>query len=156
MECLFLNHLGTTTQIVEDRERLRTMHYSRTRFQSRSKSRIGFPMGASLAFFICSSNFFARMSSLLVSWNQESANLSSRCCFCFSRMFAACVRSTSGPGFTCASCDNTAPNTGSITSLAWQHGHVTFRFSPSFNPMALLYSCAVKNKGREFLAPVVL
>src|SRR5260370_42586837 len=55
-------------------------------------------------------------------------------------MFAACVRSTSGPGLTCASCESTAPNTGSTTSLAWQHGQVTFRFSPSFSPMATFYA----------------
>ena len=35
--------------------------------QSKSKSRMGFSAGPSLAFFIASSNFFARMSSLFVS-----------------------------------------------------------------------------------------
>src|SRR5271165_4583732 len=55
-------------------------------------------------------------------------------------MVAAWVRSTSGPGFTGASCESTAPKIGSITSLAWQHGQITFRFSPSLRPMAVFYS----------------
>ncbi len=48
---------------------------------------MGFVAGVSLAFFIASSNFFARMSSLLDSWNQESANLSSRLRFSGIREF---------------------------------------------------------------------
>src|SRR6266478_175199 len=90
---------------------------------------MGLPAGASLAFFIASSNFFARMSSLLVSWNQESANLSSRWRFCSARIFWASLRSTFGPAFTGASCESTAPKTGSTVSFAWQHGQVTCRFS---------------------------
>src|SRR5215472_3054681 len=105
-------------------------------------SRTGLPAGASLAFFMASSNFLARMSSLLVSWNQESANLSSRwrCCSC--RMLEACVRSTSGPFFGGASCERTAPKTGSTTSLAWQQGQVTFRLSAPRLLMAALYDWA--------------
>ena len=90
---------------------------------------MGFPAGASLAFFMASSNFLARMSSLLVSWNHESANLSSRCRCCSCRILEACVKSTSGPFFGGASCESTAPKTESTTSLAWQHGHVTFKLS---------------------------
>src|SRR5713226_6342159 len=108
---------------------------------------MGLPAGASLAFFMASSNFFARMSSLLVSWNQESANLSSRCRFCSARIFCASVRSTFGPALGGASCESTAPKTGSTTSLAWQHGQVTCRFSPSFNPMPVLYASTHKKVG---------
>src|SRR6516225_5613419 len=99
-------------------------------------SRTGLPAGASLAFFMASSNFLARMSSLWVSWKKESANLSSRFRLCSSRMLEALLRSTSGPGFAGATCERTAPKIGSITSLAWQQGQVTFRFSPSLRPMA--------------------
>src|ERR1700687_3286815 len=90
---------------------------------------MGLPAGASLAFFIASSNFFARMSSLVVSWNQESANLSSRWRFCSARIFWASVRSTFGPALTGVSCESTAPKTGSTVSVVWQHVHVTCRVS---------------------------
>jgi len=43
--------------------------------------------GVSLAFFIASSNFFARMSSLFDSWNHESANLSSPLTVLFGKDF---------------------------------------------------------------------
>src|SRR5690242_8775647 len=62
-------------------------------------------------------------------------------------MLEALVRSTSGPGLTCASCESTAPKTGSITSFAWQQGQTTCRFSPSFNPMPVLYSSKPKRRG---------
>src|SRR5436853_6635070 len=101
---------------------------------------MGLLAGVSLAFFIASSNFFARMSSLFVSWNQESANLSSRWRFCSARIFWASVRSTFGPAFTGSSCESTAPKTGSTVSLAWQHGHVTWRFSLSCFAMAVFYA----------------
>src|SRR6266436_6029978 len=68
-------------------------------------------------------------------------------------MLAACVKSTSGPGFTWAVCDSTAPNAGSTTSFAWQHGQVIFRFSPSFSPMAVLYASALKKVGARFFGP---
>src|SRR5450432_3978482 len=97
--------------------------------QSRSISLIGFPAGASLAFFIASSNFLARMSSLLYSWFHESRNLSSRLRCCSLKIPAASVRSTFGPALAGASCESTAPNTASTTSFEWQHGHVTFRLS---------------------------
>src|SRR5215472_18145019 len=51
-------------------------------------------------------------------------------------MWEALLRSTSGPGFAGATCERTAPKIGSTTSLAWQQGQVTFRFSPSLRPMA--------------------
>src|ERR1700686_486583 len=92
-------------------------------------SRIGFPAGASLAFFIASSNFLARMSSLLCSRFQESRNLSSRLRCCSFKMPAASVRSTFGPVLGGASWESTAPNTESTTSFEWQHGQVTFRLS---------------------------
>src|SRR5260370_17283072 len=101
---------------------------------------MGLVAGVSLAFFIASSNFFARMSSLFDSWNQESANLSSRWRLCSARIFWASDRSTSGPGLTGASCESTAPNTGSTTSFAWQHGHVTCRFSTERFPMKSFYT----------------
>src|SRR6266446_7533022 len=101
---------------------------------------MGLVAGVSLAFFIASSNFFARMSSLFDSWNQESANLSSRLRFCSARIFWASVKSTSGPGLTGASCESTAPNTASTTSFAWQHGHVTWRFSLFCLPMPVFYA----------------
>src|SRR4029077_19310197 len=104
--------------------------------------------GASLAFFMASSNFFARMSSLFDSWNHESANLSSRWRFCSARIFWASVRSTFGPALTGTSCESTAPNTGSTTSFAWQHGHVTLRFSPLRFPMDLFYAVRQKKEGR--------
>src|SRR6266481_4255939 len=101
---------------------------------------MGLPAGASLAFFIASSNFFARMSSLLVSWNQESANLSSRWRFCSARIFWASVRSTFGPALTGVSCESTAPKTGSTVSFVWQHGHVTCRSSLFCFAIALFYA----------------
>src|SRR2546421_3652142 len=55
-------------------------------------------------------------------------------------MLDAFVRSTSGLGLTGAACESTLPKIGSTTSFAWQHGHVTFRFSPSFSPMAVFYA----------------
>src|SRR5437879_1673958 len=55
-------------------------------------------------------------------------------------MLEAFVKSTSGPGLTGAACESTLPKIGSTTSFAWQHGHVTFRFSPSFSPMAVFYA----------------
>src|SRR6266853_2986087 len=113
---------------------------------------MGFPAGASLAFFIASSNFFARMSSLLVSWNQESANLSSRWRFCSARIFWASLKSTFGPAFTGASCESTAPKTGSTVSFAWQHGQVTWRFSLERFPIAVLYSCKPKKEGHPAAA----
>src|SRR6266853_4048115 len=113
---------------------------------------MGFPAGASLAFFIASSNFFARMSSLLVSWNQESANLSSRWRFCSARIFWASLKSTFGPAFTGASCESTAPKTGSTVSFAWQHGQVTWRFSLERFPIAVLYSCKPKKEGHPTAA----
>src|SRR5208282_5985912 len=97
-------------------------------------------VGTALVQIEIADGFFAKMSSLWVSWKNESANLSSRWRCCSSRMLAAWVRSTSGPGFTGTSCESTAPKIGSITSLAWQHGQVTFRFSPSLRPMAVFYS----------------
>src|ERR1700692_2254039 len=92
-------------------------------------SRIGFPAGTSLAFFMASSNFLARMSSLLCSRFQESRNLSSRLRCCSFKMPAASVRSTFGPVLGGASWESTAPNTESTTSFEWQHGQVTFRLS---------------------------
>src|ERR1700681_1142073 len=92
-------------------------------------SRSGFPAGASLAFFMASSNFLARMSSLLYSWFQESRNLSSRLRCCSFKMPAASVRSTFGPVLGGGSWESTAPKTASTTSFVWQHGQVTFRFS---------------------------
>src|ERR1700724_651707 len=92
-------------------------------------SRNGFPAGASLAFFMASSNFLARMSSLLCSRFQESRNLSSRLRCCSFKMPAASVRSTFGPVLGGASWESTAPKTESTTSFEWQHGQVTFRLS---------------------------
>src|ERR1700736_3678906 len=92
-------------------------------------SRSGFPAGASLAFFMASSNFLARMSSLLYSWFQESRNLSSRLRCCSFKMPAASVRSTFGPVLGGGSWESTAPKTASTTSFVWQHGQVTFRLS---------------------------
>src|SRR5215470_9004364 len=100
---------------------------------------------------MASSNFLARISSLCVSWKKESSNLFSRFLRWSSRMLCACVKSTSGPGFTWASCESTAPKIGSITSFAWQHGQVTFRFSPSFRPMAVFYSYSPKKVGGTML-----
>src|SRR4029077_2770819 len=107
----------------------------KSEIQSRSKSRIGLPAGASLAFFIGSSNFLAKVSSLLVSWNHESANLSSRCRCCSLKMPAALVRSTSGPLRGGSSWESTTPSAASTDNFALQHGHVTFSGSWLF-PMA--------------------
>src|SRR3979411_154322 len=92
-------------------------------------SRSGCPAGASLAFFMASSNFLARMSSLLCSKFQESRNLSSRLRCCSFKMPAASVRSTFGPVLGAGSWESTAPKTASTTSFVWQHGQVTFRLS---------------------------
>src|SRR3984893_2153940 len=78
---------------------------------------------------MASSNFLARMSSLLCSRFQESRNLSSRLRCCSLRMPAASVRSTLGPVLGGASWESTAPKTESTTNFEWQHGQVTFRLS---------------------------
>src|ERR1035438_1087481 len=96
---------------------------------------MGLVTGASLAFFMASSNFFVRMSSLLDSWNQESRNLSSRWRFCSARMPAASVRSTPGPALGGASWERTTPRVASMVSLAWQHGHATCRAPSDFFAM---------------------
>src|SRR5215467_1011810 len=114
---------------------------------------MGLPAGASFAFFMASSNFLARMSSLFVSWNQESANLSSRWRCCSSRMLEACVRSTSGPFLGGASWERTAPKTGSTTSLAWQQGQITLRLSAALLLMARLYDCGSPEESRQALRP---
>src|ERR1700722_160721 len=100
---------------------------------------MGLPAGASLAFFMASSNFLARMSSLLDSWNQESRNLSSRWRFCSARMPAASVRSTPGPALAGASCDRTTPRPTSILSFAWQQGQATSRAPSGFFAMSVFY-----------------
>jgi hypothetical protein len=41
---------------------------------------------------------------------------------------------------TGASCESTAPKTGSTVNFAWQHGHVTYRFSLFCFPMAVFYA----------------
>src|SRR5215510_7037287 len=108
---------------------------------------------------MASSNFLARMSSLFVSWNQESANLSSRCRCCSCRIFDACVRSRSDPFLGGASCDSTAPKIGSTTSLAWQHGQVTFKLSLPRLLMTALYAAAVRwgsaAAGRAYSRPTL-
>src|SRR6202158_3435662 len=101
---------------------------------------MGLPAGASLALFIGSSHSFSRMSFMLVSWIQESANLSSRWRFCSARIFWASVRSTFGPALTGVSCESTAPKTGSTVSFVWQHGHVTCRFSLFCFAIAIFYA----------------
>src|SRR5271163_3529072 len=100
---------------------------------------MGLPAGASLAFFMASSNFLARMSSLLDSWNQESRNLSSRWRFCSARMPAASDRSTLGPGLAGASWERTTPRPTSIVSFAWQQGHATSRAPSGFFGMGVFY-----------------
>src|SRR5258708_1914101 len=80
------------------------------------------------------------MSSLLVSWNQESANLSSRWRFCSARIFWASERSTFGPAFGGSSCESTAPQTGSTGSFSLQHGHLTWRFSLFCFAMPVFYA----------------
>src|SRR5215831_21266868 len=62
-------------------------------------------------------------------------------------------RSMLGPAFGGASCESTAPKTGSTTSLALQHGQVTFRFSPSLIPMGSLYSFRAKKEGHDVSRP---
>src|SRR5260370_2756254 len=94
-ECLAADHGSGEVYRREKSRRAGAPRYSTA--QSRSKSRMGFSTGASLAFFMASSNFLVRMSSLFVSWNHESANLSSRCRCCSLKMPAALLRSTSGP-----------------------------------------------------------
>src|ERR1700730_11917243 len=78
---------------------------------------------------MASSNFLARMSSLLDSWNQESRNLSSRWRFCSAKMPAASVRSTLGPALGGASWESTTPSAASTVSFALQQGQVTWRAS---------------------------
>jgi len=87
---------------------------------SKSKSRMGLPAGASLAFFIASSKFFSRMSSLFVSWNQEFANLSSTLAVCSARSLRVAKVPRFGAGLDRASCESTAPENGSTVSFAWQ------------------------------------
>src|SRR5229473_1299378 len=64
-------------------------------------------------------------------------------------MPCASVRSTLGLALGGASWDSTAPNTGSTTSFAWQHGHVTLRFSPLRFPMGTLYAFRPKKQGHD-------
>src|SRR4029077_15339770 len=112
---------------------------------------MGFPAGASLAFFMASSNFLARMSSLLDSWNQESRNLSSRWRFCSARTLAASVRSTLGPAFGAAWCERTTPRAASMVSLAWQQGQVTCSALGLFFAMSIFYAFSRRTaQGRTF------
>src|SRR5258707_9901236 len=92
---------------------------------SRSKSRIGFSEGWSLAFLRASSNLRLRTSSFLLSASQESRNLSSRLRACSARMRAASLISTSGAALGGATCESTTESSGSTVSLDWQHGQVT-------------------------------
>src|SRR6185369_16566507 len=110
---------------------------------------MGLPAGASLAFFMASSNFLARMSSLLDSWNQESRNLSSRWRFCSARMPAASVRSTLGPALGGASCESTTPRAASTVSLAWQQGHVTCSALGLFFAIGTFYAFSPKTARRR-------
>src|SRR5215467_4454992 len=62
-------------------------------------------------------------------------------------------RSMLGPVFGGASCESTAPKTGSTVSFALQHGQVTSRFSPSLSPMDSLYSFRTKKEGHDVSCP---
>src|SRR5580692_11027801 len=91
----------------------------------RSKSRMGFSEGWSLAFLRASSNLRLRTSSFLLSASQESRNLSSRLRACSARMRAASLISTSGAALGGATCESTTESSGSTVSFDWQHGQVT-------------------------------
>src|ERR1700730_9996800 len=109
------------------------MHYSR------SKSRIGFSKGWSLAFLRASSNLRLRTSSFLLSASQESRNLSSRLRACSARMRAASLISTSGAALGGATYESTTESSGSTVSFDWQHGQVTSIGGADFFAMQLFY-----------------
>src|SRR5580765_35135 len=106
---------------------------------SRSKSRIGFSEGWSLAFLRASSNFRLRTSSFLLSASQESRNLSSRLRACSARMRAASLISTSGAAFGGDTCESTTESAGSTVSFDWQHGQITSIGGVGFLAMSLFY-----------------
>src|SRR5437879_3239913 len=106
---------------------------------SRSKSRIGFSEGWSLAFLRASSNLRLRTSSFLLSASQESRNLSSRLRAWSARMRAASLMSTSGAAFGGATCESTTESSGSTVSFDWQHGQVTSIGATDFFGMPLFY-----------------
>src|SRR5258708_31200189 len=107
---------------------------------SRSKSRIGFSEGWSLAFLRASSNLRLRTSSFLLSASQESRNLSSRLRACSARMRAASLISTSGAALGGATCESTTESSVSTVSLDWQHGQVTPIGGMDFFSIPLFYA----------------
>src|SRR6202043_1629270 len=107
---------------------------------SRSKSRIGFTEGWSLAFLRASSNLRLRTSSFLLSASQESRNLSSRLRACSAMRRAASLISTSGAALGGATCESTTESPGSTVSLDWQHGQVTSMGGADFFAMLLFYA----------------
>src|SRR5258708_20876004 len=107
---------------------------------SRSKSRIGFSEGWSLAFLRASSNLRLRTSSFLLSACQESRNLSSRLRACSARMRAASLISTSGAAFGGDTCESTTESSGSTVSFDWQHGQITSIGGVDFFAMPLFYA----------------
>src|SRR5689334_20603355 len=120
---------------------------------SRSKSRIGFSEGWSLAFFRASSNLRLRTSSFLLSASQESRNLSSRLRACSARIRAASLISTSGTAFGGDTCERTTASSGSTVSLDWQHGQSTSMGGVGFLAMPLFYArirfAVTHTKGRR-------
>src|SRR5258708_12071194 len=117
---------------------------------SRSKSRIGFSEGWSLAFLRASSNLRLRTSSFLLSASQESRNLSSRFRACSARMRAASLMSTSGAAFGGDTCESTTESSGSTVSLVWQHGQITSIGAVGFFATPLFY---VKNGLKHYPIP---
>src|SRR6266699_527861 len=106
---------------------------------SRSKSRIGFSEGWSLAFLSASSNLRLRTSSFLLSASQESRNLSSRLRACSARMRAASLISTSGAALGGATWESTTESSASTVSFDCQHGQVTSIGGADFFAMPLFY-----------------
>src|SRR5579872_1613868 len=109
---------------------------------SRSKSRVGFSRGWSLAFLRASSNLRLRTSSFLLSASQESRNLSSRLRACSARMRAASLISTSGAALGGDTCESTTESSGSTVSFDSQHGQTTSIGGVGFLAILVFY---VKN-----------
>ena len=79
-------------------------------FQSRSKSRSGFSMGASLAFFRPSANLRARTSSFVLSASTDARNFASTESVCSRSRRAVSSRSIDGGALTEATCERTTPS----------------------------------------------
>jgi len=120
--------------------------------QSRSKSRSGFSMGASLAFFRPSANLRARTSSFVLSASMDARNFASTESVCSRSRRAVSSKSIEGArsGGVCA---RTTPSVRSMVSLDSQHGQSTSKVSEAgFFAMAVLYA---QTTGRAKAPPAI-